>query len=239
MHFARWKFRRVQPANPTVLMKKHLRPAIWQDSEITAGFKMPEPSEAIFFWESWWSNFAIPHFTPSLKTINSTSRWMDCLIQRRSVYICWLVISSLRYSFCNPAGFVSTNSTIPSCTRRRSLLRTRQQVTRCSTAWTTASKSSLHSSATSPRVQATCWEDVMRRVSWREDKKFIPWSFGPTNFTAPFLYFVCNYPFYSYLFGSIFCSVLLIVLLFTFLYLTISSNILFGIYRLVFITIIL
>ena len=105
MHFARWKFRRVQPANPTVLMKKHLWPAIWQDFEITAGFKMPEPSEAIFFWESWWSNFAIPHFTPSLKTINSTSRWMDCLIQRRSVYICWLVISSLRYSFLQSRWF--------------------------------------------------------------------------------------------------------------------------------------
>ena len=96
MHFARWKFRRVQPANPTVLMKKHLRPAIWQDSEITAGFKIPEPSEAIFFWESWWSNCVIPHFTPSLKTINSTSRWMDCLIQRRNVYSCWFVVSSLQ-----------------------------------------------------------------------------------------------------------------------------------------------
>ena len=179
MHFARWKFRRVQPANPTVLMKKHLRPAIWQDSEITAGFKMPEPSEAIFFWESWWSNFAIPHFTPSLKTINSTSRWMDCLIQRRSVYICWLVISSLRYSFCNLADLPVNRllpDGLPEPQRRCSMLvypagfaiaalpagfaivdRLNKRL-----------KPSLHSSATSPRVQATCWEDVMRRV--REEK---------------------------------------------------------------------
>ena len=214
MHFARWKFRRVQPVNPTVLMKKHLRPAIWQDSEITAGFKMPEPSEAIFFWESWWSNFAIPHFTPSLKTINSTSRWMDCLIQRRSMYICWLVISSLRYSFCNLAD-LPVNHLLPDGLPEYS------DAAQCSS--TPLDLPSLHFPLDLP--SSTAWTSiscrrctlppqalrasyVLRRhdekSSWREDKKFIPWSFGPTNFTAPFLYFVCNYPFYSYLFGSIF-----------------------------------
>ena len=198
MHFARWKFRRVQPANPTVLMKKHLRPAIWQDSEITAGFKMPEPSEAIFFWESWWSNFAIPHFTPSLKTINSTSRWMDYLIQRRSVYICWLVISSLRYSFCNLADLPVNRllpDGLPEYSDAAQCSSTPLVHHRCTSRWichrrppeqASQAVAALFCPSCKLRVEKMWWEDVMRRVHEEKIRNLSPDPFGPTNFTAPF-----------------------------------------------------